>query len=73
MPEMQSGDTIYTAEESQPNYCPVCGGENLEFHALEVLNEVIQYPWECNDCGTKGEEHGIITFDGHKVFSKVEV
>ena len=34
----------------------VCGSENIDYQSLEVKDEMIYYPFHCNDCGRNGKE-----------------
>ena len=53
---------------NEAGICPYCGSDDLEYGSMEPeTNNLIYYPWECNDCGHKGEEWYQLTFDGHTV------
>jgi hypothetical protein len=43
--------------KAEPGQCPICGEFNLEYGCFEMDNDSMgYYPWECNDCHTKGKE-----------------
>ena len=65
--EVQKLQLEYSADESQPETCPVCGGQSLDYGSFEVHDGCIEYPWVCEDCQTSGVEHGMIQFDGHEL------
>ena len=52
-------------EYNRQGICPNCGKENLEYGELYPEDELIIYPWDCPDCGAKGEESYNIEFNSH--------
>ncbi|MHC1597112.1 MAG: hypothetical protein ACXQT3_02230 [Methermicoccaceae archaeon] len=44
--------------------CPVCGGENLRYGAMEVgsMGDTCYHPFTCPDCGTVGEEWYVLEY-----------
>jgi len=57
----------FTKDESQASSCPKCGSIDLDYGMLETLDSCIEYPWTCNNCGSKGKEYANLIFDGHIV------
>lgn len=43
--------------------CPKCGGYNINYEAIELLDDCLYYPAICNDCKTEFEEYYTLTFD----------
>ena len=52
--------------------CPVCGGRDMDYRALELEGEMSYYPWTCNLCGATGEEWYSMEFAGHNVDMETE-
>lgn len=42
--------------KSGPGICPKCGGTNLEYEAVELVDNDLYYPFDCPDCGAMGKE-----------------
>lgn len=59
-------ELTFSREESEANHCPI-DGAGLDFGALEVLDEVVKYPWNCPECHASGAEYAKMVFDGHVV------
>jgi len=36
--------------------CAKCGGENLDYHSMELRDNDVYYPYTCADCGHDGKE-----------------
>jgi len=36
--------------------CANCGSENIDYHAAEPVEDLMCYPYHCNDCNTDGNE-----------------
>ena len=70
MPETINGTVFYSADESKANHCPRCGSDDLDYGCLEVLDDCVEYPWTCGNCGCEGYEYANLVFDGHKVAEK---
>lgn len=50
--------------------CPFCDEFTLEYGSLDILDDMIYYPWTCTKCGHKGEEWYSIEFAGHNVLDE---
>lgn len=57
-------------KEIEQGICPVCGSENLNYEGLEPEEEMIVYPWTCENCGATGSEWYELQFAGHNVDTK---
>jgi C4-type Zn-finger protein len=44
--------------------CPVCKGEDLKYHAVQLETDSICYPFTCNDCGHDGKEWYTLEYYG---------
>lgn len=49
----------------QQGICPKCNGNDLNYDAIERIDEGVEYPYTCNDCGFMGSEWYKLTFDYH--------
>lgn len=38
------------------NECPRCGSTDLDYGVMEVQDEQVFYPYECNACGATGNK-----------------
>jgi len=48
--------------------CPCCGSDDLDYEGMEPEdNNMVYYPWTCNDCGATGEEWYTLEFSGHEI------
>ena len=48
--------------------CPVCGAQDLDYGAAEFEGDNMMYfPWTCNQCKAQGEEWYSMDFAGHNV------
>ena len=56
----------YTNEQG---FCPKCGGDNLNYDAMELEGDMMYYPYICEDCGQQGEEWYSKKFAGHNVLN----
>jgi transcription elongation factor Elf1 len=45
--------------------CPRCGGENLEYAEVDLIDQFAFAMYECGDCGFKGIEWYTISFSEH--------
>lgn len=36
--------------------CPFCHKSNLAYGTAEFEDDMLMFPWECNNCGKTGEE-----------------
>ena len=57
---------LFTPEESETGYCPVCGAKP-DFEASEIHDVSVKDPWDCGECGAKGAEWCDIVFAEHRV------
>ena len=49
----------------EPNLCPICGSQELEY-GLELWDKVASfYPWRCKTCGAQGTEQYKLEFQKH--------
>lgn len=49
----------------RPGTCPVCGSNDIDYDALEIIDCGAYYPALCNNCKTSFQEHYDLTFAGH--------
>lgn len=47
--------------------CPFCGQQTLEYDCVELVDDMMYYPWECTNCEHRGEEWYNLTFAGHNI------
>lgn len=47
--------------------CPNCKEQNLEYGAVEFEDDMAYFPYECSNCGLKGEEWYNMEFSTHIV------
>lgn len=49
--------------------CPNCGSDALDYGAMElgICGDTIYYPYECEKCGTSGNEHYSLNFIDHEI------
>ena len=76
---MRLAESIYTnlKEEEKPHTfgfksnkvgeCPVCGEQDLDYQELQPEDNMVCYPWHCDNCGAEGNEWYDLTFTGHYV------
>ena len=38
--------------KGQTNTCPHCSGNNINYGVLEIYDDMVAYPAECEDCKT---------------------
>lgn len=57
----------FEADESVKEVCPICGCEELDYEQSESFDDLMVYPWTCDQCGTHGKEYATFRFDGHNV------
>lgn len=36
--------------------CPNCGYYNLDYDSMEIKDNMVYYPWTCEDCNASGKE-----------------
>ena len=53
--------------EIEQGSCPCCRVGDLNYDSLQHDGESIHYPWECNNCGSRGSEWYSVEFSGHNV------
>lgn len=49
--------------------CPICNGNDLDYGCVEFTNNMIYYPWTCNNCKAEGEEWYNLDFVGHNIIA----
>lgn len=42
--------------------CPHCGSDNINYETCEILDETLQYPAVCEDCGGEFNENYNINY-----------
>lgn len=47
--------------------CPTCGSGDLNYGVLEPVDEMIYYPFTCENCGEEGQEFYSMDFIGHNL------
>lgn len=52
-------------KKHEQGVCPFCGSDSLEYVTSEIEGNVIGFPWECEECGSVGEELYLLTFTEH--------
>ena len=52
--------------------CPFCHKSNLAYGTAEFEDDMLMFPWECNNCGKTGEEWYDLKFIGHDVFIEID-
>lgn len=67
-----SEQTFFVGDECNGNkiergQCPCCGNGNLSYDSAKFDGDDINYPWECQDCGSNGSEWYSLEFSGHNV------
>ena len=50
--------------------CPKCGGMSLTYGVLEPQDELIFYPFTCDDCNHEDKEWYSMTFIGNNLKSE---
>lgn len=50
--------------------CPFCNKEALEYDCLDMVDNILYYPWICTNCGRQGEEWHTLKFIGHSVYDE---
>ncbi|MFW6008439.1 MAG: hypothetical protein ACOCP8_04145 [archaeon] len=48
--------------EKKAGVCPACGGTNLNYGSIEPVDNMVIYPFSCEDCGAEGEETYSLSF-----------
>lgn len=51
----------------QEGRCPRCGSYNLIYKDLCLCNGAMYYPWECENCHSKGREWYDIAFSDQEI------
>jgi hypothetical protein len=64
---LDQGD-MYKDNLVEQGNCPKCNGTDLDYTILEINDNMLHYPWTCNDCGTKGKEWYSLEFIGHNIY-----
>ena len=54
--------------KNKQGYCPKCGNYNLDYQPAEFEDTMVVFPYECEDCGQRGEEWYNLDFAGHNVY-----
>lgn len=60
-------DPYVDEENSEAGVCPVCQSRDLDYDALEVLDEAVKYPFSCNNCTAEGNEYASLEFNGFEM------
>ena len=55
---------------NKSGYCPKCQSMNLDYQPIEFCDDAGYYPYECRDCGLRGEEWYSLSFIGHNVYTE---
>lgn len=45
-------------------YCPVCGSSCINYGSMDIEDNVVSYPAQCNDCGATWNEDYELVFCG---------
>lgn len=60
-------EDAYPPELSTPGHCPVCRAEIKDYGTLEALDNQVEYPFTCSNCGIHGTEWSALVFDGFTI------
>jgi hypothetical protein len=52
-------------KKEEQGKCPKCKGWSLTYGALELQDDLIYYPFTCDDCGHEDNEWYSLTFIGN--------
>ena len=55
---------------NEQGHCPCCKGNNLDYGAVEFEDNMLYFPYKCNDCGLEGEEWYSMDFAGHNFYDE---
>lgn len=54
---------MITKEKRCLGECVNCGSGNIEYKAMEVDDNYIYYPIDCNECGVESKEYYSLVYD----------
>jgi len=57
-------------KNTEQGVCPKCKKSDLEWLEIELQEETVGYPYQCNDCGFKGTEWYSLQFICHTTDKK---
>lgn len=60
-------------KSNQQGVCPKCNGKNLDHECLQLVGDMMYYPWKCLDCSQQGEEWYRVEFAGHSIYENNEL
>lgn len=55
---------------NKQGYCPKCGGGMLDYEAAKFEDDMMYFPYVCNNCEQEGEEWYSLNFDGHNIYTE---
>ncbi len=55
---------------NEKGVCPKCRHEDLDYDVMEIADDMIYYPYKCNNCGLEGEEWYYLSFNGHSIYDE---
>lgn len=58
------------AISNEQGLCPICNSENLSYDTIELIDDMLYYPWKCEDCSAQGEEWYKLNFSGHNIIDE---
>lgn len=67
MKQYDEGQISDQGHPVQESHCPVCNGQDLDYGTLQLDGNQAYYPWECMDCGSKGQEWYNMQFSGQNI------
>jgi len=65
MPNVNKNSQEICQNYNYQGVCPICGSEQLSYGAAVFDDYGVNYPYVCENCGTKGNEAYNLKFDGH--------
>jgi len=54
---------MITKEKSCLGKCVNCGSDNIEYRAMDELDDYVFYPIYCNECGVDSKEYYSLVYD----------
>jgi hypothetical protein len=57
----------YNGNKIEQGICPCCGSINLSYDAINIVDDNVNRPWKCDDCGSNGSEWHSLEFSGHNI------
>ena len=52
--------------------CPFCNSYELDYDGMQMLDDMLYYPYTCAKCGHHGEEWYKLEFAGHNVLDEYD-